>query len=161
MDFQQRLAKAVERGQRTGDARAAAEAQKATSQKEMQRLHSQLRLELCDHIEDCLKNLPRHFPGFEFESLVSDRGWGAAVSRDDIVFDKNKTRSNSFSRLEMVVRPMGKYYVLELAAKATIRNKEVFNRNHFQQLGEADPASFTNLIDLWVLEYAEIYAAKP
>ena len=160
MDFQQRLAKAVQRGHQAGDAQAKAEAEKALSQQEMQRLHSQFRLELCEHIEDCLKNLPKHFPGFDLELLVNDRGWGAAVSRDDVVFDRRQKRSNSFSRLEMVVRPMGKYYVLELAAKATIRNKEVFNRTHFQRLGEADPASFTNLVDLWVLEYAEMYASK-
>jgi len=160
MDFQQRLAKAVERGQKTGDAQAKVEAEKALNEKEMRRLHSQYRLELCEHIEECLKNLPRTFPGFDFVPIVDESGWGAAVSRDDVTFGRSGGRSNSFSRLEMVVRPLGKYNVLDLAAKATIANKEVFNRNHYQRLGEADLASFTNLIDLWVLEYAEMYSTK-
>ncbi len=160
MDFQQRLAKAVQRGQKAGVERAKAEAQKALSEKELRRLHSQFRLELCEHIEDCLKKLPLHFPGFEFQPLVDERGWGATVSRDDLEFDRRKKRSNSFSRLEMVVRPMGEFHVLELAAKATIRNKEVFNRTHYQRLAETDLASFTDLIDVWVLEYAEMYAAE-
>lgn len=160
MDFQQRLAKAVQRGQKTGDTRAKVEAEKAVSEQEMRRLHSQYRLELCEHIEECLKNLPRTFPGFNFEAIVDERGWGAAVSRDDVTFGRSGGRSNSFSRLEMVIRPVGKYYVLDLASKATIRNKEVFSRTHYQRLGEADLASFTDIIDLWVLEYAEMFASK-
>ncbi len=160
MDFQQRLAKAVERGHKTGDARVKAETEKTLSEQEMRRLHSQYRLELCEHIEECLKNLPQAFPGFIFEAMVDERGWGAAVSRDDVAFNRSGSRSNSFSRLEMVIRPVGKYYVLDLASKATIANKEVFNRTHYQRLGEADLASFNNMIDMWVLEYAEMYAAK-
>ncbi len=160
MDFQQRLAKAVERGHKTGDTRAKAKAEKALNEQEMRRLYSQYRLELCEHIEECLKNLPQAFPGFDFEAIVNERGWGAAVSRDDVTFDRSGARSNSFSRLEMVIRPLGKYYVLDLASKATIANKEVFNRTHYQRLGEADLASFTNIIDLWVLEYAEMFATK-
>ena len=50
--------------------------------------------------------------------------------------------------------------MLDLAAKATIRNKELFNRSHYQRLTEVDVTSFAELIDIWVLEYAELYAAK-
>ncbi len=31
---------------------------------------------------------------------------------------------------------------------------------HFQRLAEVDATSFTEMIDLWVLEFAELYAAK-
>lgn len=160
MDFQKRLAKAVERGQKVGAERARAEAQKALSEKELRRLHGQYRLEVCEHIENCLRNLPQHFPGFEFQALVDERGWGAVVSRDDLEFDRRKKRSSSFSRLEIVVRPLGEFHLLELAAKATIRNKEAFNRTHFQRLEELDLAALTDVIDLWVLEYAEMFAAE-
>ena len=159
-DFEQRLQKAIERGHRTGDDRARAEAEKAMSDAELRRLHTQCRLELSEHIESCLKKLLRPFPGFEFESVVSDRGWGAAVSRDDVKVGTRRQRTNYYSRLEMLIRPPGKYYVLDLTAKGTILNKEVFNRNHFQRLGEVDLTSFTERIDLWILEYAELYAAK-
>ena len=60
----------------------------------------------------------------------------------------------------MVVRPLGNYGVLELTAKGTIRNKEIYNRKQFQKLAEVDLDSFLELVDLWVLEYAELYAAK-
>jgi len=159
-DFERRLKKAIERGQRAGDAQARAEAEKVLSEKELRRLHTQYRLELSEHIESCLKKLLRHFPGFEFGTVVSDRGWGAAVSRDDVELGSGRKRTNYYSRLEMLIRPPNEYHVLDLAAKGTIRNKEVFNRNHFQRLADADPASFTEMIDLWVLEYAELYAAK-
>jgi len=60
----------------------------------------------------------------------------------------------------MVIRPASSYHVLDLAVKATIRNKELFNRSHYQRLTEVDLTSFSEMIDLWVLEYAELYAAK-
>jgi hypothetical protein len=160
MDFQQRLEKAIERGHKTGSARARAETQKALTENQLQRLHSQYRLQLTDRIEDCLKRLGDQFPGFRFETIVDDRGWGAAIRRDDIHLRPGGKGSKLYSRLEMVIRPPSSYHVLDLAAKATIRNKELFNRSHFQPLTEVNLESFGEMIDLWVLEYAELYAAK-
>jgi hypothetical protein len=159
MDFQQRLEKAIQRGRRSQDAAAREQAEQALNEEELKRLHSQYRLALSEHIEGCLRQLPRHFPGFRFESLVGERGWGAAVSRDDLSVAGGR-RENYFSRLEVVVRPFTASHVLELAAKGTIRNKELFNRAQFQVLADADPASFSEQVDRWVLEYAELYAAK-
>ena len=122
-------------------------------------MHSQYRLELSDHIEQCLRQLPQHFPGFRYESLVGSRGWGAAISRDDLSLSEGR-RENFFSRLEVVVRPYATSHVLELAAKGTVCNKEIYNRNQYQALSHVDMASFRDLADRWVLEYAESYAAK-
>jgi hypothetical protein len=36
----------------------------------------------------------------------------------------------------------------------------VFNRNYFERLPDVDLDKFLELIDLWILEYAELYAAK-
>ncbi len=159
MEFHKRLEKAIERGQRAGSVRVRAEAEKAITEKELQRLHSQYRLQLCERIETCLKQLADHFPGFRLETIVGDDGWGAAVSRDDLDVRRDRRR-NLFSRLEMVIRPASSYHVLDLAAKATVRNKELFNRSHYQRLTEVDLTSFTEMIDNWALEYAELYAAK-
>ncbi|NQT38104.1 MAG: hypothetical protein HQ581_11475 [Planctomycetes bacterium] len=160
MDFEERLQKAISRGQRAGDRQARAEAEKAVTEEDFRRMHSQFRLELSEHIEQCVKRLPDHFPGFRFETVVGDRGWGAAVNRDDVGVGGDRRRGNFFSRLEMVVRPFSSYHVLELAAKGTVRNKEIFNRSHYQRLAEVDTTSFAEMIDLWVLEYAELFAAK-
>jgi hypothetical protein len=160
MDFEERLEKAIERGHRTGHARSQSEHEKALSDEELKRLHSQYRLQLSEHIERCLSALPGHFPGFRFETVVADRGWGAAVSRDDLAAGPRGRGANYFSRLEMLIRPFSSYGVLELTAKGTIRNRELFNRSHYQRLTEVDPESFIGLIDLWVLEFAELYAAK-
>ena len=160
MDFHERLEKAIGRGQRASDARARAKAEKAVTEKELARLHSQYRLQLSERIEACLRQLSDHLPGFRFETIVNDRGWGAAISRDDVKMRSGRGRTNYYSRLEMVVRPASSYHLLDLTAKATIRNRELFNRSHFQRLIEADVTSFTEMIDLWVLEYAELYAAK-
>lgn len=160
MDFQQRLEKAIERGQRIGHTRSRAKAEKALSEKELARLHSQYRLALSERIEACLRQLGDHFPGFRFETIVGEQGWGAAISRDDIRVRRGLPRTSYFSRLEMVIRPASEYHVLDLAAKATVGNKELFNRSHFQRLTEVDLTSFHEMIDLWVLEYAELYAAK-
>lgn len=159
MDFQERLEKAIQRGRRSQDAEARARAEQAGSEEELRRLHSQYRLALSEHIEQCLRQLPRHFPGFRYETLLGDRGWGGAVSRDDLSLGEGR-RKNLFSRLEVVVRPLGASRVLDLAAKGTIRNKELFNRAQYQMLADVDLATFSEQVDRWVLEYAELYAAK-
>ena len=69
-------------------------------------------------------------------------------------------RNNQYSRLEMTIRPFSSAHVLDLAAKGTVRNREIYNRNHFEALDEADHDNFAELIDLWVLEYAEMFASK-
>ncbi|MDD4267212.1 MAG: hypothetical protein GXY25_03880 [Pirellulaceae bacterium] len=158
-NFEKRLAKAIERGHRAGDERARAEAQKALSEKELRGLHTQYRIELSEHIERCLRRLPGHLPGFQVEPIVAERGWGAAASRDDVDLRASSRRTNFFSRLEILIRPLSEYYVLDVTAKATVRNREVFSRNHYQRLVEVDIDSFTELIDLWILEFAEKYAA--
>ena len=158
-DFQDRLKKAIERGSKRRDAKAQEARAQALSEEELKRLHSKYRLQISEAIEQCVGQLPSHFPGFQFETIYGDRGWGAACSRDDIRLQRGR-RDNDFSRLEVVIRPMSTYHVLDLAAKGTIRNKEVFSRNYYEKLDEVDVDEFLRLVDVWVLEYAEIYAAQ-
>ncbi len=159
MDFQQRLQKAIERGQRSREDKAREEAARAMTEEEYKNLHSRQRLELSDYAEACLGHLADQFPGFQKEIVMGDRGWGAAITRDDVNLRAGGRGRNLYSRLEVAVRPFSSYHVLDLAAKGTIRNKEVFTRNHYELLGEVDLDSFRELTDLWVLEYAEKYAA--
>ena len=159
MDFETRREKAIERGRRVGTARQRADRDRAINEQELQRLHSQYRLELSERIERCLQQVADRFPGFQFQTIVGERGWGAVVSRDDLRLEPSR-RATRFSRLEMVVRPLTESYVLELAAKGTIHNKEVYNRSHYQRLAEVDLTSFTEMIDNWTLEYAELFATK-
>lgn len=159
MDFKERLHRATERGQQAKDAQAAEAAAKAMSEEECKRLHSQYRRDLTDHIERCLKQLADNFPGFNFETVVDDKGWGAAVRRDDLSINAGK-RDNLFSRLAMTISPFSEYHVLDLQAKGAVRNKENFSRNHYQLLKDADLDSFNQLIEQWTLDYAEQYAAS-
>jgi hypothetical protein len=159
MEFHERIQKAIERGQRLGDEKARAEAERALSEEECKRLHTQYRLKLSEHIEKCLAELPRNFPGFHLETLYGDRGWGAAAVRNDLIVEAGK-RMEYFSRLEMTVRPFSHLHVLELTAKGTIQNKELFNRTHFQRLSEVDIDAFETRVDNWTLEFAELYASK-
>jgi hypothetical protein len=162
VNFDERLQRAIDRGTRTAQQRRGDEAAQALSEEQCKRLHSQYRLKLSEYVEKCLRRLPEHFPGFQYENVVSDRGWGGAVNRDDVDLARGRPKSSSFvfSRLEMVVRPYSSGHILELAARGTIRNKEVYNRTNYQPLGEVDLQHFENLVDLWVLEYAELYAAN-
>jgi hypothetical protein len=106
-----------------------------------------------------LQRLPDHFPGFAFETVASDRGWGGAITRDDVSLAGGKS-GTAFSRLEMTVLPFNRAHVLEIAARGTIRNKEVFQRSLYQLLREAQPLRLAEQVDLWILEYAELYAAR-
>ncbi|MFP6649071.1 MAG: hypothetical protein VB817_06405, partial [Pirellulaceae bacterium] len=134
--------------------------QQQLSEEEMKSLHSRCRLELSEHIEQCIEKLAQHFPGFQTETIYGDRGWGAACSRDDLRIDVPGERSNDFSRLEITIRPFTGSQVIDLAGKATIRNKEAFNRNSFERLQEVDTAEFIRLADTWVVEFAELFSAQ-
>jgi hypothetical protein len=159
MDFDKRLERAVERGQRAAAAKTQARSEQTLSERELKRLHTRYQMELSDHIEQCLKTLPDHLPGFQFASVVDDRGWGATVSRDDLQLGPDRRRDKMFSRMELIVRPFADVHILNLVGKATIRNKEVFNRSYYEVLADADLAAFQQTIDRWVIEFAERYAA--
>ncbi|MCH7988441.1 MAG: hypothetical protein IID46_04730 [Planctomycetes bacterium] len=160
MDFEQRLEKAIVRGQQNRDIHAREKAEQAMSEDELKSLHSRCRLDLSDHIENCLKKLSDHFPGFRFQTLVSDDGWGAKISRDDFNSRAGSGSKNLYSRFEMLIRPFTSTHIVEMVAKGTIQNKEIISRSHYQFLNQVDVDSFTELIDLWVLEYAEKYSEK-
>jgi hypothetical protein len=159
MDFNERLQKAIHRGQRASTARAAAQAERALNEQELQSLHTQYRLELSERIETRLRELTDNFPGFRMETIVSEAGWGAAISRDDLKVRSGR-RDSLFSRFELLIRPFSSYHVLDLAGKGTIRNKELLSRSHYQPLTEVDPTTYAEMIDNWSLEYAELYASK-
>lgn len=160
MSFEDRLKQAIQRGEQLGVERAKAEKSKAWSEEDCRRRHSQLRLSLSEYIESCVKRLPDYFPGFRYETMYGEGGWGGACSREDLKLSAG-SRSTEYSRLELTIRPYSQTLrVVELAGKATIRNKELFSRSIFDPIQESGEAKFRQLIDAWVLEYAEQYAAK-
>ena len=159
MDFENRLQKAIDRGQKTRQSKRQSQADQAATEEELKALHSAARLELSEHIEDCLKKLVDHFPGFEYATIADEQGWGASIRRDDIEMNRGEAE-RYFSQIQMIIRPFTSSHLVDLNAKATIRNKELYARNHFQRLSELDLESFKELIDLWILEAAEKYAAQ-
>ena len=161
MDFEERIQRAKQRGKHRADKKAQEARAKALSEDELKSLHLKYRLELSEYIEQCIQRLPHHFPGFRFETIYGERGWGAACSRDDFNIGSSGKRDNHYSRLEMTIRPYSSSHVVELTAKGTISNKEAFNRSHYELLPDVDADQFVEIIDLWVLEYVELYSANP
>jgi len=159
MKFEDRLRKAIERGEKTRDARGRAALAKELSLEELRTLHSQYRLELTEHIEHCLMKLTDHLPGFKYQSVMSEEGWGGRLSRDDLHLIPGKQPESRYSRLEVLITPFGTVGILEMIVKGTVRNREVLNRKQFQQLEEFDLDSFKELVDLRVLEFAEVYSS--
>jgi hypothetical protein len=159
MDFEQRLERAIERGRHSKEERGREAAQRQMTEEELRHLHSSARLELAEHIDICLRAVADRFPGFTFSTVAGEDGWGAKISRDDVRLGRGSAET-VYSRLELLVRPFSTARIVELVAKGTIRNREVLNRTHFQRLGNLDVASFTEQIDLWVLEYAERFAGE-
>ena len=159
-EFDLQIEKAVARGQRERKLKSTRAANKAMSEEELRRLHNEYRLELSEYIEQGLSRLPKYLPGFICQTVVDDRGWGSSCSRDDAGVASDHTRTNFFSRLEIVVRPFGTHHVLDISAKGTVRNKEIYNRNHYRSLAEVDLVDFKSFVDLWVPQYAEKFAAS-
>ena len=160
-DFEERLARAVARGSDRAEAQKQEARAAKLSEEELKTLHTKYRLSLSEHIETCVKRLPDHFPGFGIETIYGERGWGASASRDDFGGTSSTTGRNSvYSRLEMTIRPYSSLQVVELAGKGAVRNKEVFNRTHFRKIDEVDEAQYIKLIDAWIVEFAEQFAAS-
>lgn len=159
MEFRERLQKASDRGKQAREAKLNEAAAQAMSEEECRRLHSKYRLPLIEYVEKCLHEMADNFPGFRYETIIDERGWGAGVSRDDVGMTAGR-RGSFFSRLQIVVSAYSKYHVLELIAKGTVRNKEIFSRSHYQRLEDVDEESFRELVELWVLDYAEMFAAE-
>ncbi|TWU21012.1 hypothetical protein Pla52o_40440 [Novipirellula galeiformis] len=158
-DFNERLESAIQRGKQRAEKQASVARQQEMSAEELRRLHTSYRLSLSEHIEKAVHRVADHFPGFRTESLFGENGWGGACYRDDLRIEAGK-RSNNYSRLDMMVRPFSDLNVLELKGKGTVMNRELFNRNHFVSISEANESEFHRLIDTWAIEFAEVYAAK-
>jgi len=160
MDLDDQLQRAAERGKARQDARAAQARARELTEEEWKRLHSQLRLDVSDHIERSMRSFETHFPGFRHETLYGDRGWGAACSRDDLRMAPAGRRQNEFSRLETPVRPYSEYHILDIQAKGTIRNRELFQRRHHESIDAADATRFRERIDGWIVEFAELFSSS-
>lgn len=162
MEFEQRLERAIERGQRQRDHESRERALQAMTEEECKNLHSKTRLELTEHIEACLRKLADYFPGFDYETLMSADGWGARIHRDDLGPGAAGVKGfiHYYSHLEMLVKPYSPSRIVELVARGAIRNKEVISRTHFQQLCQLDMEVFREIVDQWVLEYAERFSAR-
>lgn len=157
MDLQKRLQDAINRGQqRPANQKSGTDGE--LSPEELKNLHNSFRLELSSYIEDVMNQIIDQLPGFDRETLFGEKGWGVAIYRDDLVLSKS-VRRNDYSRLEIFVRPMNDYFVVELAAKATIRNKEVWKRSIYKPVTEAEMETFKEQINLWAVQYVELYAA--
>jgi hypothetical protein len=158
-DFDERLQRAIKRGQESRNADEASLEADAATEEDLRAKHSQLRNELVDHIEQVLRKLCDHFPGFDYDTVVNERGWGARISRDDIRLGRG-TAKNEYSRLEVLVRPFNETHILEVATKGTIRNRESLNRSNFRFLREATLDVLRQIVDGIALEFAEQYSAN-
>ena len=155
MDFEEQLKQAISRGKQRADTEKAAGASRKLTEEEVRRHHTDYRLVLSEHIEEGLRRLAQHFPGFTYETVYGERGWGGAIKRDDLM------RGGSFySRLELVVRPLNQFNVVNISGKGTVKNREIANWNHFQEIEQVDLAEFKAKIDSWILNYAEQFAAR-
>jgi len=158
-NFDNRLQNAIERGKERAESREQADAARRLNEKEAKALHATYRLQVSNHIETSLRRLAEHFPGFQFETIISEKGWGAALHREDLRIGANRRRSSLFSRIEVVVRPMTDYRVLDIGAKGTVMNRELLDHAFYRPLEEADPVEFQELVDTWAIQYAELFSA--
>ena len=127
-EFNDKLREAIKRGQRESDAKLQNQQIKQLSEDEVRRQHNDFRLRLSDRIEKGLHSFIDQMPGFEYETVYGDRGWGGAVSRDELRITGGQ-RTNVYSRLELTVKPLSELRIVNIVAKGTVKNKENFSRN--------------------------------
>ncbi len=158
-DFDDKLKKAAARGANRASSSQSESERKRIEAEEFRALHSKIRLELSERIETVMKKVADLFPGFRYQTVFGDAGWGGACVRDDLYIERGR-RENKYSRFEMAVRPINEFHILDLQARGTIANRELMTRSFYQPLGEVDLGKFRDLIDNWALTYAELYAAN-
>lgn len=159
-EFDDQLEAAIRRGQSRNLARQKINRDAEMSAEDLKKRHNDYRLQLSDHIELALKKLINHFPGFRYETIYGSRGWGGAISRDDIDRGSSGKASSFYSRLEITVRPLNEFNLVNITGKGTIRDKEVLNWNFFEHIADTNPSAFEQTVDRWVLEFAELFAAR-
>ena len=159
MSFEDQLRKAISRGQDQGTSRREANEQEQLNADALKNRHNQYRLQVSDHIEVGVKKLCEHFPGFTYETIYGDRGWGGAVYRDDITRGISGKSGSFYSRLEITVRPINEFNVLNISGKGTVHNREQFNWNFFREIQEVSIDDFKEKVDSWILVYAEKFAS--
>ena len=74
--------------------------------------------------------------------------------------DRDGKAGSFFSRIEITVRPQNEFNVINIAGKGTIRDKEMFTWNHFDAILDAEQPDFEKMIDNWILQFAEQFAAR-
>ncbi len=158
-EFEDRLKAAIQRGHQRGKIEQAETANAKQQAELLRRQHTKIRLELSEHIESVIKKMTDYFPGFRYENVFGESGWGAACWRDNLVL-KEGSRQTHYSRFEMVIRPVNEFLVIDVHAKGTIANREVLTRNFYLPVAEADIEHFKKLIDAWALSYAELLSAR-
>ena len=157
-DFDEQLKQAIQRGMKTNQARQREAEKQQMNAEDLKRRHTEFRLAISERIEQTLQSLVHQLPGFEYENIYGDRGWGGAVSRDELSIRSGK-RENLYSRLEITVKPYTELSIVNLNARGTIKNREMFTRRHHEPVGEADMHEFLEMVDRWVLEFAQLYSA--
>lgn len=160
MEFQDRLKRAIARGEKSRNEHDRLALDQQLSLDELKSLHSGYRLELSEHIESCLKQLAEELPGFEYQTIVNDDGWGGRLTRDDLHLVPGKAAETRYSRFEALIAPFSSGAIVELITKATVRNREVMNRKSYQKVDEFNIDSFKEMVDHRVLEFAENYSAS-
>ncbi|MFO0065208.1 MAG: hypothetical protein ACK523_04535, partial [Pirellulaceae bacterium] len=103
-DFEERLRQAIERGNQKGKEAGRDEALRREELERLRRLHTQYRLELSEQIEKVVRSLADYVPGFRYETVFGEGGWGAACFRDTLRMQAGGRRSE-YSRLEIAGRP--------------------------------------------------------
>ena len=155
MDFEKRLERAISRRRNGADFETTRRNRSAAYRRAIsQRAHARCRLELSEQIEAGLRKLADYFPVFA-STRSSATMAGAPGSAGTISpWGLGGHPGLNIAGWKSLFGPLAAH-IIELVGKGTIRNKELFHRNHFQFLTQVIVQSLRDMCDLWVLEYAE------
>lgn len=161
MDLEQRLKQAIQRGQHSRDTAGRAAQARELTEDDLRRIHSEYRLALSEHIEEGLRRLADHLPGFSYTTVYGEGGWGGRLTRDDLALSAGRQPESQYSRFEIVVGPFNpSVAILDVVAKGTVRNREAINRRHYQKVIEVDMVQMREHVDQRIVEFAELYTAS-
>ena len=157
MNFDKRIQRAIHRGQQGSVIKSGAPTAKPSSARQHEKIHTEVRDELIEHLDYCLASVAKHFPEFRVQTIVSENGWGTRMAADHAAAKSKKKTPSAKSFFEILVPPLQDRPVIELKSRATILDQEVFLRTHYQPLDAIDFTSLARVIEKWCLDFVESY----
>ena len=159
MNLKAGIRRAIARGKKRAAVREAVSSKRKLSAQKCEQIHTDLRMQLINRLDECFKSIVSQFPEFHAQMVASDAGWGVRLTTTPPPAKSKRGAISDGATFELLVSPLQETPILELVSKAKVRDQEVFQRSYSQPLSSADTTLLFSVIEQWCCDFVEGYVA--